>query len=351
MHFGPYRIVCIALLLIYTSCKNSETVTLTFKSPDQGQTVKVGDEIDVAVGLPPSTSIKSIEYLIDGKLFSAKKDSSSVKLPTKDLKLGYRLISAIVAYDNNVDTVTLNIVLTSDIKPKEVSYEVINTFPHDTSAYTQGLAFIDGKFLESTGELGKSVLKWVQLNSGKTLQQVKLDDQYFGEGSLKIGNKIIMLTWRENVGLIFDATTFKQIGTFPYEQSREGWGLAFDGKNILRTDGTNRVWLMNAGTYKEEGYIEVYDDAGEVKNLNEIEYINGKIYANVYMTNKIVIINPASGKVEASIDLSALVPKNFFKEDEEENNVLNGIAWDAKANRLFVTGKKWPKLFEIKLSL
>lgn len=351
MHFGPYRIIFAAFLLIYSSCKNSETVTLTFKSPDQGQTVKIGDEIDVAVGLPPNTSIKSIEYLMDGKLFSTKKDSSSVKLPTKDLKLGYRLISAIVSYDNHVDTVTLNIVLTSDIKPKEVSYEVINTFPHDTSAYTQGLAFIDGKLLESTGLEGKSVLKWVQLNSGKTLQQVKLDGQYFGEGSLKIGNKIIMLTWRENVGLIFDAATFKQIGTFPYEQSREGWGLAFDGKKILRTDGTNRVWWMNAETYKEEGYIEVYDHTGEVKNLNEIEYINGKIYANVYMTNKIVVIDPASGKVEASIDLSALVPKNFFKEEEEENNVLNGIAWDAKAKRLFVTGKKWPKLFEIKLSL
>ncbi len=203
--------------------------------------------------------------------------------------------------------------------------------------------------MESTGQLDKSLLKWVDLNSGKTLQQTKLDAQYFGEGSLKIGNKIIMLTWLQNIGLVFDAKTLKQLGTFPYEKSKEGWGLAFDGKQILRTDGSNRIWMMNKETYKEEGYIEVYDDAGEVKSLNEIEYINGKIYANVYLTNKIVVINPTSGKVEATIDLSALVPKNFFKVEEEGNNVLNGIAWDAAGKRLFVTGKKWPKLYQIDL--
>ncbi|MES2650822.1 MAG: glutaminyl-peptide cyclotransferase [Bacteroidota bacterium] len=352
MHFGQYKlklIVVIALLLVLSGCKNTDSFMLSFKSPEPGQTVKIGDEIDISIDIPATVSLQSINYLLDGKLISTKQDAKPIKLPTKDLKLGYRLITAIVAHDDQIDTITTNIVLTSDIKPEDIAYKVIKIFPHDTSAYTQGLSYVDGKLLESTGQLDKSLLKWVDLNSGKTLQQTKLDAQYFGEGSLKIGNKIIMLTWLQNIGLVFDANTLKQLGTFPYEKSKEGWGLAFDGKQILRTDGSNRIWMMNKETYKEEGYIEVYDDAGEVKSLNEIEYINGKIYANVYLTNKIVVINPTSGKVEATIDLSALVPKNFFKVEEEGNNVLNGIAWDAAGKRLFVTGKKWPKLYQIDL--
>lgn len=354
MHFGQYRRVkflTIAILLIaIQACKNNAPVYINFKSPDQGQTVKIGDEVDVQLDIPAEVAIQSISYLVDGKLIATKQDSSSFKLATKDLKLGYRMITAIVAYDDKKDTININIALKSDLKPRQLSYNVVKTFPHDTSAYTEGLAYIDGKILESTGENGKSLLKWVDLNSGKALQQAKLDPKYFGEGSLKIGSKIIMLTYRENIGLVFDANTLKQVGTFPYQESREGWGLAFDGKQILRTDGSNRIWKMNAQTYKEEGFIAVYDNMGEVKNLNELEFINGKIYANVYSTNNIVVIDPISGKVEATIDLSALVPKNFFKDfDAQENNVLNGIAWDAAGKRLFVTGKKWPTLYQIDL--
>lgn len=355
MHFGQNKFTItpfIIVLLLLQACKNEEPIVLSFKSPEQGQTVKIGDEIDLKVDIPTSVSLKSINYLLDGQLIENRKDANAVKLNTKDLKLGYRLISAIVAHDDKIDTITVNIVLKSNMKPINVAYKVIKTFPHDTSAYTEGLSYVNDKLLESTGEKGASLLKWVDLNSGKTLQQTKLDPEYFGEGSLKIGNKIIMLTWQENTGFIFDATTLKQLGTFPYQESREGWGLAFDGTHILRTDGSNRIWKMNKETYKEEGFIEVYDDAGEVKYLNEMEFIDGKIYANVYLTNTILIINPTSGKVEASIDLSALVPKNFFKTiDEEQNNVLNGIAWDAKGKRLFVGGKKWPKLYQIELDL
>lgn len=354
MHFGQNKFTItlfIALLLVLQACKNEIPIAFSFKSPEQGQTIKIGHEIELQLDIPPTVSLKSINYLLDGKLISTKQDASTVKLPTKDLKLGYRLITAIVAHDDKIDTLTINIVLKSDIKPVTLNYKVIKTFPHDTSAYTEGLSYVDGKLLESTGEHGASFLKWVDLNSGKTVQQTKLGDEYFGEGSLKIGHKIIMLTWKENKGLIFDATTLKQLGTFPYQESREGWGLAFDGKQILRTDGSNRIWKMNKETYKEEGFIEVYDDAGEVKYLNEMEFIDGKIYANVYLTNTIIIIDPHSGKVEASVDLSALVPKNFYKTpNEEQNNVLNGIAWDAKGKRLFVGGKKWPKLYQIEIN-
>lgn len=361
MHFGPtkkrttflYQItICMGLAMSFMlGCKDKSEPSFTFVTPNQGQNYNWGEDIPLQIDVPKEVKVDEITYLIDQKVIGTSRNNQVMKLSTKDLKLGYRMVTAIVKYGDQKDTISTNIVLKTNQKPIQLSYKVVNTFPHDTSAYTEGLAYIDGRLLESTGDYGASKLKWVELKTGKTLQETALDKQYFGEGSLKLGDKIIMLTYRENIGLIFDAKSFKQIGTFPYQNSREGWGLAFDGKHILRSDGTNRIWLMNAETYKEESYLEVYDNKGPVDNLNELEFIDGKIYANVYLTNKIVRIDPISGAIEAEIDLSAIVPQNYFKTSEEEqNNVLNGIAWDAKARRLFVVGKKWPKLYEIKLS-
>lgn len=356
MHSGllkkSIQIISLTFLVFFAiGCGDDENVSITFSTPNQGDNFNIGDEIHIKLDVPANTKVDSVIYLLDGKLLSKHANADSILLPSKNLQLGYRMISAIVTQGDKKDTINTNIVLKTNLVPKQLSYKVLSSFPHDTSAYTEGLAFVDGKLLESTGEKGASELKYVDLKSGKTLQRTKLDPQYFGEGSLKIGDKIIMLTWQENLGFIFDAKTFKQIGTFPYQNSREGWGLTFDGKNILRTDGTNRIWSMNPTTFKEESYLEVYDNNGQVNNLNELEFINGKIYANVYLTNKIVIINPTTGVVESQIDLTALVPKNFYKTtDEIQNNVLNGIAWDAKGKRLFVGGKKWPKLYQIEIA-
>ncbi|WP_199136021.1 glutaminyl-peptide cyclotransferase [Pedobacter sp. ASV12] len=359
MHFGlfktdnliPVRLgVLLAVLFGLASCKHGSTSSYTtFSAPQQGQQFVLGQPITLSLDLDKSEKIEEISYYLDGKLKAYLHDNvGPVSIKSDSLSLGYKNLTAIVTKDGKNDTITTNIVLTSGVTPKPLRYQVVNTFPHDTSAYTEGLAYVEGKLLESTGEYGSSKLKYVDLKTGKTLQQIQLPAQYFGEGSLKLGNKIIMLTWKENTGFVFDAQTFKQLATFPF--SREGWGLAFDGQKILRTDGSNRIWFMNADTYQEEGYIEVYDNKGQVEQLNELEFIDGKIYANVYQTNKIVRIDPKTGVIEAEIDLTALVPKNFFKtQDEVNGNVLNGIAWDAKGKRLFVVGKKWPKLYEIKL--
>ncbi len=354
MHFGRtnlYIIVLFALLISSCSgCGDQSPVNFTFKNPGVGDNMFAGDIVNIQIEDQKDVTIDSVAYLLDGKLIGSKSGNSTLSLPTKNLKLGYRLISAIISHDDKKDTAITNIVLRTKQKPVQLNYKVTNVFPHDTSAYTEGLSYINGRFLESTGEKGFSKLKWVAINSGQTLQETKLDPQYFGEGSLKIGEKIIVLTWRENLGLIFDAKTFKQIGTVPYQNSKEGWGLAFNGKQILRSDGSNRIWLMDAVNFSEQGYIEVYDQNGPVEELNELEFIEGKIYANVYGTHKIVKIDPASGRVEAEIDLLDLVPKDYFKTSlEQQNNVLNGIAWDAVGKRMFVTGKKWPKLYEIKL--
>jgi glutamine cyclotransferase len=360
MHFGPHKrsflslwvkvsyTICLAFL--FAACKDERTV-INFSSPNQGDNFYLGNDIKLKLDISENAKVNSVAYFVDGKPIGAVGSSDSALLKTAYLPLGYRLITAIVTLGDVKDTINTNIVLTTKRVPEKLNYTVVNTFPHDTTAYTEGLGYVDGKLLESTGEKGASQLKYVDLTSGKTLQKTQLESQYFGEGSLKIENKIIMLTWQENIGFVFDAKTLKQIGTFPYEQSREGWGLTFDGKNILRSDGTNKIWFMNASTYKEESFIEVYDQNGALDRLNELEYINGKIYANVYLTNKIVVINPQNGEVEAEIDLTELVPKNFFKTlNEVDNNVLNGIAWDAEGKRLLVTGKKWPKLYQIKIA-
>ncbi|TKC12274.1 glutaminyl-peptide cyclotransferase [Pedobacter polaris] len=355
MHFGllnkSIKLITIAFLVVLAfGCRDDENVLITFSTPNQGDNFNVGDEVKIKLDVPKNIKIDSVVYMLDGKLISKHINADSILLPTKNLLLGYRMITAIVTIADKKDTINTNVVLKTNQVPKQLTYKIVNTFPHDTSAYTEGLSYVDGKLLESTGENGRSELKYIDLKSGKTLQRTKLDPQYFGEGSLKIGDKIIMLTWKENMGFIFDAKTFKQLGSFPYQNSREGWGLTFDGKNILRSDGSNRIWLMNANTLKEESYIEIYDNNGPVDSLNELEFINGKIYANVYLSNKIVIINPLTGAVESQLDLTALVPKDFFKtSDEIQNNVLNGIAWDANGKRLFVGGKKWPKLYEIKI--
>ncbi|RYF23030.1 MAG: glutaminyl-peptide cyclotransferase [Flavobacteriales bacterium] len=349
------KIIIASLLLCATlfqfACNNKVGSYITFKNPLQGESFHSGKSVKIELDIPEKTEIQTISYLVDGKPFAQSTTNAFVTLDTQNLPLGYRLLTAIVKSGDKIDTITNNIILTTDKKPAKLKYTLVNTFPHDTSSYTQGLSFVDGKLLESTGRKGQSQLKYVDVKTGKAIKAASLKPEYFGEGSVKVGNKIIVLTWQENVGLVYDATTLEEISTFPYQASREGWGLTYDGKQLLRSDGSNKIWFMNAETFKEEGFIEVYDNKGPVERLNELEFIGGKLYANVYGTDKIVIINTKTGIVEAEAELGKLAPKNYFKSDEDiGNNVLNGIAYDAIGKRLFVTGKKWPKLFEIKLS-
>jgi glutamine cyclotransferase len=361
MHFGlikntntlkaTYMLSLFVSILFICSCQDKAAVKeVGFKAPEQGTTFSLGDDIPVQLDIPSGSSISSAKYLLDGKEVASKTNGDAVSISTKGLSLGYKLITAIIDNGAKKDTLTINVVLKSGIAPELYTYKIVNTFPHDTSAYTQGLEYHNGQFLESTGEKGSSTLRWVAVNSGKVLEKVKLADDYFGEGSTLVGDKVVMLTWQNNMGLVYDAKTFKQLSTFPYQSSREGWGLCFDGNRILKSDGTNKIWFLNKDSYKEEGSIDVFDNAGPVDQLNELEYIDGKVYANVYQQNYIVVIDPATGIVERKIDFTRLLPADYYKdEDARGNNVLNGIAWDKAGKRLYVTGKKWPHLFEVQV--
>ncbi|MCH7949898.1 MAG: glutaminyl-peptide cyclotransferase [Candidatus Dadabacteria bacterium] len=223
-------------------------------------------------------------------------------------------------------------------------YKIVNTYPHNTNSFTQGLIFDKGVLYESTGLNGRSTVKIVDLKTGKTLKSHELPDNYFGEGIAIIENKIIQLTWRSKTGFVYDKKTLKLIKKFSYQT--QGWGITYDGKYLIISDGSAVLYFMDPNTFKVVGTLEVYGDNGKVSKLNELEYINGEIYANIWGTEKIARINPKTGRVTAWIDLSGLLNK----EDKKNRvDVLNGIAFNSDKGSLFVTGKLWPKMFEIEL--
>ena len=223
-------------------------------------------------------------------------------------------------------------------------YKVVHTYPHDPGAFTQGLVFSDGYLYEGTGMEGESSVRKVELSTGKVLQKIDVPSPYFGEGIVLWKDKLIELTWRTKIGFVYDRATFKQLRTFTYK--REGWGITQDGKRLIMSDGSATLYFWDPETLQEIGHLDVDDKGSPVENLNELEFIKGEIYANVWQTDRIARISPVTGHVIGWIDLARL----HAQANIPGNNVLNGIAYDAKQGRLFVTGKNWPNLFEIRLA-
>ncbi|MCL4243681.1 MAG: glutaminyl-peptide cyclotransferase [Candidatus Dadabacteria bacterium] len=223
-------------------------------------------------------------------------------------------------------------------------YEVVASYPHDPSAFTQGLLLEDGVLYESTGRHGQSSLRKVDLETGEVLKIRNLPGAYFGEGAAIAGGKIIQITWRSQKGFVYDKNTFELLETFSYPG--EGWGLTYDGRSLIMSDGTGVLRYIDPATFKETGTLEVYGESGPVKNLNELEYVDGEIFANVWGSERIARVDPETGRVKGWIDLSGILPEKDRKGGED---VLNGIAWDPGGKRLFVTGKLWPKLYEIRI--
>jgi glutamine cyclotransferase len=222
-------------------------------------------------------------------------------------------------------------------------YQLVRSFPHDPEAFTQGLVFLDGVLYESTGLNGRSGIRRVKLETGEVLQIQPLESRYFGEGIAVVGDRIIQLTWQSGVGFVYDRATFERQRTFTYEG--EGWGLAYDGTRLIMSDGTATLRLLDPQTLKETGRLQVTDRGKPVGQLNELEIVKGEIFANVFQSLRIVRISPKTGEVLGWIDMRGLLtPAEASRVD-----VMNGIAYDAKNDRLFVTGKYWPKIFEVKV--
>ena len=226
--------------------------------------------------------------------------------------------------------------------PTFYTYNIVKTYPHDTLAFTEGLVFDNGALYESTGEYGTSSLRRVNLEDGNVRQEVILPDQYFGEGVTIVNGSLIQLTWQENMGFIYNKETFRLIGNFSY--STQGWGLTYNHNELVMSDGTSNLYFLDPTTFEKVGQVSIYDGNSSVTNINELEYINGDVYANIWLQQKIAVINPQTGMVKGWIDLTGIYQSNNPEE------VLNGIAYDQQTNRLFVTGKNWPNLYQITIT-
>ena len=224
-------------------------------------------------------------------------------------------------------------------------YEIVHTYPHDDQAFTEGLFYLNGFLYESTGLEGRSSIRKERLETGEVLQKIAIPAQYFGEGIVNWKRHLVSLTWKSQVGFVYDLTTLKMQHRFSYQG--EGWALTQDGKRLIMSDGTAELRFLNPDTLQETGRLRVTREGEPVRNLNELEWVKGQIYANVWLTNVVVIINPDSGAVTGIIDFSRLLGP--AKQPGEHPGELNGIAYDARGDRLFVTGKSWPSLFEVRL--
>lgn len=222
--------------------------------------------------------------------------------------------------------------------------EIVRSWPHDPQAFTQGLVYQEGRLYESTGIYGESSLREVELETGRVLRKHDLDEQYFGEGLALLGGKLYQLTWRSHVGFIYDAATFQPLGQFSY--TGEGWGLTTDGTSLILSDGTSTLRFLDPVTFAVQRTVTVTNAGHELSRLNELEYVHGEVYANVWTRDLIARINPATGLVTGWIDLTGLLAP---EDQGGDGNVLNGIAYDAANDRLLVTGKRWPRLFQIRL--
>ncbi len=246
---------------------------------------------------------------------------------------------------NNMRTKAVNVL--SDLAPKQMTYQVVNNYPHLKTSYTQGLEYLNGVLYEGTGELGKSKLLKVELKSGSPLQSYDLPDKYFGEGITILNDKIYQLTYRAKKGFIYDLESFALLDSFQFKSiTNEGWGLTNDGTHLIMSDGSNVLFWLDPTDFSIIKKLQVANNRGNVGVLNELEYIDGFIYANIYTTNYIFKIDLKTGKVLEEINMSGLI--DMYHKEEERIDVLNGIAYDDENKRFFVTGKLFPRLFEVK---
>jgi glutamine cyclotransferase len=336
-------IISFLAILFLTSCNDDYKFTL-----DVTKKTTINSTITIILKEKNNKPVDKVQFFINGKEITSEGNSLSIN--SADLGVGKHAVSSLAFYPGKTKKTNNSFEVLADKAPAIYSYEIINSFPHDTKAYTQGLEYHNGFLYETTGRKGQSTLRKVELKTGKVLQKTDLDKDYFGEGMTILNNKIYWLTWQAKKGFVYDLTTFKQEREFNYNKSKEGWGLTNNGSELIKSDGTNKIWFLDTETLKEKRSIQVYTNKYALDNLNELELIDGKIYANKYQKNAIVIIDAKTGVVLGVANLSGL-KKEMEKTQKlvPEDEVLNGIAFDAENDRLYVTGKNWGKLFEIKL--
>lgn len=315
-------------------------------APADNSSVSCADKILFSVA-PAAGQLKvdSVQVWVGSALAETIFDLPSTVELKHDANPGRMSVRAVAwSQASKPQTVTLFVNLLSDITPVSYRFRVVKSYPHDRKAYTQGLVYHNGFFYEGTGQQGESSLRKVDPETGKVLSQVNLDGSLFGEGVALLGDRIYQLTWTSKVGFVYEMETLRQINRIYYQT--QGWGLATIGDSLVMSDGTNVIWFLDPD-FNVLSSVDVWDNKGMVDNLNELEMIDGELWANIWQTDRIARIDPVTGKVLGYVELNNLLPR---EERTPATDVLNGIAWDAEGRRLFVTGKYWPRLYEITVS-
>jgi glutamine cyclotransferase len=348
----------IILAGVFAACngsKKNETNSFSFNQSQLKSQYTVNDVLKLQIDNTENKEIDSIVYFVNDKKVGTKKDNVALEYNWNNQKLGYISIKAIVYFDGNSEETTSRIEMVSNVQPKPLRFKIVNTYPHDIKAYTQGLEFFRDTLYESTGNgagngtgiRGISSLRKTDYKSGKVYKQTDLENAMFGEGITVLNNKVYQLTYKEMTAFVYDANTFKREKTFTYPKKMEGWGLTNDGTNLYMSDGSEKIWIVDPLTFKEIDFISIYTGAAKIKNINELEWVDGKIFGNVYLRDAIARIDPKTGAVEAILNLKDLKSKVTQHPDLD---VLNGIAYNPKTKTFFVTGKNWDKMFEISIS-
>ena len=332
----------ITLSGIICSCGNSSKpliINFSIQSNIKKNIISNADTLKLSILNPNNKKVDSVAFSMNSRRISDK-------TPLKSIALGEKILKATVFFEDKREVALLKIIVVNNNTPKLYNYELVNTYPHDITSYTQGLEFYKGVLYESTGQYGESKLRALDYKNNIILKNIELSPGYFGEGLTVLKDKIYQLTWQEGRGLIYDVNSFESLGNFKYGQSKEGWGICNNGLKFYKTDGSENIWILNSETLEEENFIQAYTNKGKLTNLNELEWVEGKIYANRYQKNGVAVINPANGAIEAVIDFKGLKDKVRMHPGLD---VLNGMAYNPETKTLFVTGKRWNKLFEVRI--
>ncbi len=324
--------------------QNNNSLEIEFSNPENDK-YKLNDVITISVKYKEITDNDTINLFFRDKILTKLyKNNLSCEWNTENAKTGTNVISCSLNKNGKKIKKSKNIIFYSDTEPEKYGYKVKKVYKHDHRAYTQGLFYQDGFLYEATGLTGESSVRKVDLETGDVIQSFSMSKDIFGEGITYFDNKIVQISWRAGRGFVYNFEDFKLITEFSIPG--EGWGIVYDGKNLIMSNGTPKMYVLDPNSFTIIDEFEVYDNEGPVKNLNELEYINGEIFANIYQYSKIARIDPKTGKVNSYIDLDGILPMNDYTQNTD---VLNGIAYDKGKNRILVTGKRWPKLFEIEL--
>ena len=342
-------LILLALSILLVGCGNdavnsSALFEIEFDQTSKGYTQE--QSLSVSIKDKKGKGIESVSYSMDGQALTDQSGNAAYTVALGDLKMGKRVLAARITSGGTTHDITREFTMVAAKPPVLYTFQVLDSYPHDIEAYTQGLEFSNDTLYESTGQRTESTLRKTDYTSGEVLKTVKLGDQFFGEGLTILNDKIYQLTWQKKTGFIYDLASMEQTGTFVYGNSQQGWGLCNDGDTLYKSDGTEKIWTLSPATLAEQDYIEIYTHQSKIKNVNELEWVDGKIYANIYQKNAIAIVDPSSGAVEGVIDMKGLQDQVT---QHQELDVLNGIAYNGEPGILYVTGKNWDKLFKIRV--